>query len=283
MKLRIAAVLLVAHAAVAAAGPISFTPPSRVPDAQTHFKHGTALFDAHDYANAAIEYAAAYELDPDAKWLLLDIAIARRKANACPEAIDAYDAFLAAGPPDDQVEKARDGEAECAQVLAQARRDEDAARAATEAKQAQEAREREAASAREAAAAQHQRDLDDQARRDRDRDAAAARGDDRAQVRTRELALGGSATGVAIVAGSLYLLARHDASASATASSLGDFDSDRAHAADFQTASQVAIGISGALAATTAIYYALERARPPHALAIAPTSSGAMLVLVGAL
>ena len=274
--LGIVPVVLVARALLATAGPASFEPPSRVRDAQAHFKRGTEMFDAHDFANAATEYAAAYALDPDAKWLLLDIAIARRKANACPEAIEAYDAFIAAGPPEDELDMARKGVAGCAEMLAQARREEDAALA----EKARQAELERAAEQERAAAVERQRLADDQARRDRE---AAELVNRRVRVRHRALALGAGSAGLGLVAGGLYLFARHEASAASSASSLGDFHSDRSTAFAFQTASQVTGIAAVALAATAAIYYRVERVGPVHAIAVAPVADGAILVVGGAL
>jgi tetratricopeptide (TPR) repeat protein len=244
---------------VALAGPPSFKPPSRVPAAQAHFRRGTTMFDARDYANAATEYAAAFELDPDAKWLLLDVAIARRKANACPEAIDAYNAFLATTPPDDQADKAREGEAECAKMLVQAARDDESRRAAIEAQhdsaQARADRER------------RQRTADDEARR--------------AAIRWRTLELGGAAVGTGILSGTLYLLARHEATQTAAASSPGTFASRRSTTLALRDASWITAGVAGALAATTAIYYTVHR--DAMSIALALTRSGAILVVTGPL
>ena len=274
--LAIVPIVLAARVVLASAGPVSFEPPSRVREAQAHFKRGTELFDAFDFANAATEYAAAYALDPDAKWLLLDIAIARRKANACPEAIEAYDAFIAAGPPEDELTMARKGVAGCAEILAQARREEDAALA----EQAQRAEQQRAAEQERAAAVERQRVADDQARRDRE---AAELATHAVRVRHRALALGATSAGLGLVASGLYLFARHEASAASSADSLGGFHSDRANAFAFQSASQITGIAAVALAATAAIYYRVERVGPVHAIALAPVVHGALLVVGGAL
>src|SRR5262249_35550651 len=86
--------------------------------AQDRFVHGEALFDAKQYAEAAVEFAAAYDLDPHAKFLLFNLALARRMAGACKDAIDAYRAFLDAGPPTAQVSKAKVGIERCEKILA---------------------------------------------------------------------------------------------------------------------------------------------------------------------
>ena len=244
---------------VALAGPASFKPPSRVPEAQAHFRRGTAMFDARDFANAAIEYAAAFDLDPDAKWLLLDVAIARRKANSCPEAIDAYNAFLAANPPDDQADKAREGEAECAKMLVQARRDEDARRAAIEA-------QRNSVEAR-ADLERRRREADERTRR--------------AVIRWRTVELGAAAVGTGVIAGGLYLFARHEATETNAATSPGEFASRRSTTLGLRDASWIAAGVTAALAATTAVYYTIHR--DEMSLALAPTTSGAILVMTGSM
>ncbi len=274
--LAIVPIVVAARVLLASAGPVSFEPPSRVRGAQAHFKRGTELFDANDFATAATEYAAAYALDPDAKWLLFNLAVARRKANACPEAIEAYDAFIAAGPPDDELALAHEGVAECAEILAQARREEDAALA----EQARRAEQERAAEQQRAAAAERQRLADDQALRDREASELANRG---LRARHRAIAVGVTSAGIGLVAGGLYLVARHEASAAGSAGSLGDFHTARSNAYAFQTASQVTGVAAAALATTAAIYYAVSRAAPAHAVAIAPVSRGAMLVIGGAL
>lgn len=273
------AVVLIVHVAAAAAGPPSFKPPSRIRAAQDHFQRGTTQFDAHDYSGAATEYAAAYALDPDAKWLLLDIAIARRKALACPEAIDAYKAFLAENPPDDQADKARQGQAECVEAIVEARRQEDASREATDA-QAREATEAAAARAR-VEADQRQREVDE--RTARQVHAIVVQTARRIDVRDRALELGVSGAAIGLIAGGVYLFARHEASDTFSAASPSDFESRRSAALALRDASWIGAGAAVAVVATGAIYYALEREPPSQTIGLAPTSSGAMLVLAGAL
>lgn len=251
--------IVVAWTGTALAGPPSFKPPSHVPEAQAHFRRGTTMFDAHDYANAAIEYAAAYQLDPDAKWLLLDVAIARRKANACPEAIDAYNAFLATTPPDDQADKAREGEAECAKMLVQAARDDEARRAAI--------------------AAQHD---SAQSRADVERRQHIAEDDARrASIRWRTVELGAAAVGTGIISGTLYLLARHEATETAAASSPGTFASRRQTTLALRDTSWITAGVAVALAATAVIYYTVHR--DDVSIAVAPARAGAVVVVTGSL
>ncbi|HEY1557215.1 MAG TPA: hypothetical protein VGF94_20405 [Kofleriaceae bacterium] len=271
--------VVVAHAAVAAAGPNSFEPPAHVRAAQQHFERGNALFDANDFAGAAVEYAAAYQLDSDAKWLLFDIATAQRHANACAEAIDAYDQFLAAEPPDDEASRARDGKAGCAQMILDQKRAADAqeaARASAEAEATRQQHEREAGQAR---AAEQQRE---QARaateRERaDYDASVAR------VRHRAIVLGIAGGSVGVIAGGLYGLALYDASATHSASSGAAYESSRSDAFHFQDAAWIAAGAGVALVATGAVYYALGRPVPPTGVAVVPARSGAVVVVRGAL
>jgi len=107
-------VLLVVQVGTGHAEPAPrFKPPSAVAAAQARFRHGEKLFDAKRYDDAAAEFAAAYELDPEAKFLLFNLGLARRLAGACPQAIEAYRQFLDAKPPDTLAKKATAGIEKC--------------------------------------------------------------------------------------------------------------------------------------------------------------------------
>jgi tetratricopeptide (TPR) repeat protein len=271
------------HTAVAAAGPLSFKPPSHVRVAQQHFQHGTKLFDAQDYAGAAVEYAAAYQLDSDAKWLLYDIATAQRKANACAEAIDAYDQFIAALPPADEANLASEGKAACASMLADEKRAADAQQeAARQAAAAEEARQRDERAAEEARTREVQVG---RARAERERAAREQTEYDAqlARVRRRALELGIAGATAGVVAGGMYGLALYDASATHSATSRSAFASSRDDAYHFQDAAWIAAGAGVALVATGAVYYWLGRPAPLTGVAVVPAKSGAVLVVGGAL
>jgi len=111
--MRLAVLLLVLHAAPVYADTPTFTPPAKSAKAQARFRRAEKLFDGKRYDEAAVEFAAAYELDPDAKFLLFNLAVARRLAGKCEQAIDAYRDFLAAKPPDAQAKKAIAGIERC--------------------------------------------------------------------------------------------------------------------------------------------------------------------------
>src|SRR5438477_183063 len=95
-----------------------FKPPSPVAEAQARFDEGAKLFEAKHYAEAAAAFAAAYELDPPSKFLLFNVAVARRMAGTCRESIAAYRAFLEANPPDQQAKNAQIGIERCEKTLA---------------------------------------------------------------------------------------------------------------------------------------------------------------------
>src|SRR5258706_4034935 len=95
-----------------------FKPPSPVAEAQARFDEAAKLFETKHYAEAATAFAAAYELDPQSKFLLFNVAVARRMAGACRESIDAYRAFLEANPPEQQAKNAQIGIDRCENTLA---------------------------------------------------------------------------------------------------------------------------------------------------------------------
>ena len=268
MRTRAIIAIIVMYATAATASPASFQPPSRVAAAQTRFKHGTKLYDAGDYAGAAAEYAAAFALDDDAKWLLLDIAIAKRKAKACTEAMDAYSQFLAQNPPIDQADKAREGEAGCAQQLAQSQREHD--------EQAKREADQRASQAR-ADAERTQRAAEAEQRRARDTTAASAR------ARRVAIVFGATALGLGVVAGGVYGFARVEASDTRTASSTMDYESSRSNAFTLRDASWIVGGAAATVAAAGFAYYMWRGRAPTQTVGLAPTSSGVLLTIGGRL
>jgi len=68
-----------------------------VQEAKQHFKAGKTLQDAGKYAEAAVEYQAAYDLDPRPP-MLFNIAQAHRLASHKQVALDFYKRYLAAEP-----------------------------------------------------------------------------------------------------------------------------------------------------------------------------------------
>jgi tetratricopeptide (TPR) repeat protein len=96
-----------------------FEPPASLPQAQDHYTHGKSLFRAKQYADAAAEFAVAYQIDPSAKFLLFNLALARRMAGSCADAVVSYEQFLAAGPPQALAKNAQTGIERCKEAIAQ--------------------------------------------------------------------------------------------------------------------------------------------------------------------
>jgi tetratricopeptide (TPR) repeat protein len=87
--------------------------PDRTPsDAQAHVDKGLALYEAKEYAQAAIELRAAYELKKD-RDVLYALAQANRLAGDCPTALTHYREFLESNPPGKQADLARKNIARC--------------------------------------------------------------------------------------------------------------------------------------------------------------------------
>ncbi len=82
------------------------------------YLRGKQLYAAKNYAAAGDEFAAAYAIDPDSKFLLFNVALARRMAGDCREALTAYRTFVAARPPAEQASNAQIGIDRCEAALA---------------------------------------------------------------------------------------------------------------------------------------------------------------------
>lgn len=82
------------------------------PAARAHLDAGLAAYDAGDYARAAREIKAAFEIDPDPS-LLYTLAQAERLGGQCPAALDHYRRFLQSKPSEVGVEAANTGIALC--------------------------------------------------------------------------------------------------------------------------------------------------------------------------
>ncbi len=93
------------------------------------------------------------------------------------------------------------------------------------------------------------------------------------------------ATGVltGLVAGGLYLYARHDASATFSAGSTTSYESARSDAYALCEASEITAGGAAAVIAAAAAYYLLATPGRVRTVAVAPTHAGAVFVLTGAL
>ena len=70
-----------------------------------------------DYAAAAREFAVAYKLDANPKYLF-NLALAQRLGGDCRAAIESYRAYLATVPPDLNAKNANIGIAKCEEILA---------------------------------------------------------------------------------------------------------------------------------------------------------------------
>jgi hypothetical protein len=78
------------------------------------------LYADKKYGEAGDEFAAAYAIDPDSKFLLFNVALSRRMQGECREALTAYRTFLAANPPTAYVTNAQTGIDRCEATLQQA-------------------------------------------------------------------------------------------------------------------------------------------------------------------
>jgi tetratricopeptide (TPR) repeat protein len=239
-----------------------FEPPSHVVAAQQHYLEGKRLFAAKQYAEAVAEFAQAVDLDPDAKFLLFDLGLARRMAGACDQAILAYRAFLDAQPPEKYAGIARIGIDKCEQALA-----------------AQHA----AKPSDDKPVDQSKPSVDKPPPVDRPRqpdDAIAPPPPPRVQEPWYRDRAGNvltvSGIGCGIAAGVLYLLARGAASDTFDAQTLPDFHDRASAASTYQTASLIVGGVGAALVVAGAVRYTT---RPAATIAVAPTRGGAGFAL----
>jgi tetratricopeptide (TPR) repeat protein len=236
-----------------------FEPPSSVAAAQDHYTRGKALFAAKQYADAAAEFQSALELDASAKFLLFDLALARRMAGACRDAVTAYQTFLDAHPPEKYAASARIGIDKCKDMLVHAPPPEKPAAPPP------------AAPPPTVAAPPPTVIVPPPARtlarspwyRDRIGDALAG-------------------TGVAVVltGGVFLVLAHHAADDTYSASSLASYHQSFGDAQSFQGLAVILAGAGTALIATGIVRYAL---RPEHDVVVAPapTRGGASLAVEG--
>jgi tetratricopeptide (TPR) repeat protein len=115
----IASILLVvlATAGTAPPAPSPAPPPEASDNGEALFRRGVAAYDAGDYKNAIELFTAAHRLSK-APEILFDIAQSYRALGDCRQAVEGFDAFIAAAPADDPLlakAKVRRGElAACA-------------------------------------------------------------------------------------------------------------------------------------------------------------------------
>lgn len=230
-----------------------FEPPSTVDAAQARYLRGKKLFQAKQYAAAADEFSAAYGLDPQAKFLLFNLGVARRMAGSCQAAIDAYRAFLDAEPPAELGDNAKIGIERCEAIVASLPPPPDEPPKETKVAPIEPPKV--------------QPVYIEDPREPWYRDSVG------------DVLTGGGAA-VAIASATLYILARRDADATHHPTSLTDFENSRTSASELQTASLITGAASAALVIAGVIHYS-TRPRPRH-LAVAPLHGGAGISIGGA-
>jgi len=256
----IVASLVVLHAH-ARAEPVRFEPPSSVEAAQNRYLSGKKYFEAKQYAVAADEFAAAYQLDPQAKFLLFNLGLARRLAGACQEAIEAYRALLDAGPPKQLAANAQVGLDRCEKIVAtlpEPSKPEPAAEPPLP-----KPRPPEPSAIMPVGIDARPTDSREPWYRDR----------------TGNLLVlgGGLAAGTATV---LYVLARDRAAATTAPSSLQAYETYRVSASRLQIASAITGAAAAVLVVAGVVHYAAHRPEPRR-LAAVPVDGGAMVVMGG--
>jgi hypothetical protein len=267
-RLRAAVIVMLVLRVRAHADPETrFEPPSQVEAAQARYERGKKLFQAKQYAAAADEFAAAYDLDQQAKFLLFNLGVARRMAGSCRSAIDAYRAFLAADPPTKLGENAQIGIERCEKIVASLPpAPPEPPKVEVEAKPETPAETQPPPPMITPAPPPPPHYVDGPAEpwyRDRIGDV-----------------LTGSGAAVALASATLYVLARGDADATHHPVSLADFESDRTAASQLQTASAITGAASAVLVISGVVHYS-TRSRPRH-LVVAPASQGVGLAIGGA-
>lgn len=255
----IVASLIVFHAH-ARAEPARFEPPSPVAAAQARYVSGKKYFEAKQYAVAADEFAAAYQLDPQSKFLLFNLGLARRLAGSCKEAIEAYRALLDAGPPKQLAGNAQIGIDRCAKIVAML---PEPGKPEPPSEPPPNPRPPEPSVITPVEIDARRTDASEPWYRDR----------------TGNLLIlgGGLSAGAGTV---LYVLARRSAAATTTPLSLQDYEADRVAASRFQIASAITGGVAAVLVVAGLIHYAAHRPEPRR-LAAVPVDGGAMVVVGG--
>jgi tetratricopeptide (TPR) repeat protein len=257
----IAASLIVLDGGVRAE-PARFEPPSSVEAAQSRYQRAKKLYEAKQYAVAGDEFAAAYELDPQAKFLLFNLGVARRMAGSCREAIEAYRAFLDAGPPDQLAGNARIGIERCEKIVATLPEPAKPDRAIAPTPTPEASADPEP-SAPPIASAPLLTDEDEPWYRDRTGNV---------------LVIGGGL--VSGTAAALYVLARRRAAVTEAPLSLEDYEGNRVGASRMQLASAITGAAGAVLVVAGLIHYAAYRPGPRRVAAV-PVEGGALVVAGG--
>jgi hypothetical protein len=95
-------------------------------EARAHYDRGLALYQAKDYAAAIRELEAGFATDPRREFLFAE-AQAKRLSGDCRGAVPLYQRFLDTAPPPVQASAAQIALGRCAQMLAAARAEPQAA------------------------------------------------------------------------------------------------------------------------------------------------------------
>jgi tetratricopeptide (TPR) repeat protein len=103
MRFILAVVVLLAVPSLAAAQPKKLAP-----EAKQHLDLALKAYGADDYETAALEFDAAYKIDPEPS-LLYGLAQAKRLGGHCDEALPIYKRYLDTKPTKSQVAAARSG------------------------------------------------------------------------------------------------------------------------------------------------------------------------------
>jgi len=236
LQTRVAAHRVIAGCAIAISITHAHAQPASVDaEAEAHRERGVKLLteSPKDYTAAAREFAAAYKLKADPKYLF-NLALAQRLGGNCREAIDTYKRYLATDPPSVNANNARIGIERCEETLAAQPRPDDDPKTVLEPPPVGERAER---------------------------SPAPIRTDERPIWRRDPLATGlVLAGGAATLTGiTLNVLARRAASSTFEPGRLDDFERARDRAATYQTTSVIAVGAGAALIAGGAIWFLTHR------------------------
>lgn len=253
--------LIVFHAHAHADPPIRFEPPSQVEAAQARYQRGKKYFEAKQFAVAADEFAAAYQLDPQSKFLLFNVGLARRMAGACKEAIAAYRALLDANPPQKLAENTRAGIDRCEKIVATL--PEPSNPEPLPEPSPPKPMPPEPSVVKPVTTEAPLIETGEPWYRDRAGDVLVISG--------------GLAAGTGTV---LYVLARRHGAATTSPSSLQDYEDNRIAASRLQIASGITGAAGAVLVVAGVIHYAAHRSEP-HRVAAVPIDGGAMVVLGG--
>ena len=225
-----------------------------------HYRAGLALMKKQDHAAAATEFAAAYKLDPDPRYMF-NLALAQRLGGDCKAALESYRAYLATNPPEVNANNARIGIERCETTLATTAppvvEDKKPPDPPVEQPRMEPARPE---------------PVPEPVRPEPVRDAPKQQRD---RVGTL-LLVGGGASAVASL--SLYLIARDAASSTHDPGSLSDFESNRDRARTMEIGAWITGGLAIGLVAGGVIRIVTRRNTD---VAVTPAAGGGSVVIGG--